>query len=597
MASVKFEEIATAATVMRLSRHELPAVLTVMFLGLASAVFEGVGLSFLIPLVKLATGSGMDYTIPVIGPLVAWIETWVPLGGLQLVALIVGFFILGIAVSYLNVVVSNVLAMRFAHHLRVRVFETALDRPLSSLESLPAGKFVNNLASNTWHVCDALFLLIGMIVELITFAVFMTFLMLLSPFYTAILVAMTLLMAVIVQFATQRVRGYGAGAVAANETFMAYVWDALGGLRVIRGFGREAHERARFTASSDEVRHNFVRMRILSGIVAPITQIMTVGMVAVILGIAILRGDPIATLAGFLAIAYRMQPRVSSILQVRTTLRGLEAPVVEIEAALTDASCEAPASVARSFGGLKRGVVLEGVWARYPNAERPALSDISCAFPFGEVTAIAGHSGAGKSTLVALLLRFVEPERGRLLIDGTPLSEIAPEDWHRRIAFVEQNAFLFNASVRDNIAYGDLTASLEAIQEAARISQAEEFISGLPQGYDTLIGDNGVRLSQGQRQRIALARSLLRKPDILILDEATNALDRPTERALRLSIEAGRSARAIIVIAHRRETIESADHVIVIDRGRVVQADRPANLAREEGAYRRLYLDEPIADN
>jgi ATP-binding cassette, subfamily B, bacterial MsbA len=228
--------------------------------------------------------------------------------------------------------------------------------------------------------------------------------------------------------------------------------------------------------------------------------------------------------------------------------------------------------MASAFPGLRRAIVLEGVSARYPNAERPALHDISCTIPFGQVTAIAGYSGAGKSTLVALLLRFIEPERGRVLIDGVPLERIAPESWHRRIAFVEQNAFLFNATVRENIGYGDLEADLPAIREAARVAQADAFIDALPKGYETPIGENGVRLSQGQRQRVALARSLLRRPDVLILDEATNALDRPTERALRDAIRVGGRDRAVIVIAHRRETIESANHVIVIDEGRIVEA-------------------------
>lgn len=251
----------------------------------------------------------------------------------------------------------------------------------------------------------------------------------------------------------------------------------------------------------------------------------------------------------------------------------------------------------RAFSGLQRGVALENVSVRYPNAERPALRDVSCTFLYGQVTALAGVSGSGKSTLVALLLRFIEPERGRIVIDGTPLDEIDPEDWRRRIAFVEQDALLFNASVRDNIGYGDLEADFRAIGDAARIAQATDFIELLPDAYDTLIGDYGVGLSQGQRQRIALARSLLRLPDVLILDEATNALDRPTERALRTAIEEAGRARAVIVIAHRRETIENADQVVVLDEGRVVQRGSHAELARADGVYARLYLREPAIPN
>jgi subfamily B ATP-binding cassette protein MsbA len=577
--------------VLRLARGERGTALLVVALGLAAAVFEGVGLSFLIPLATVATGEPFDAATPVIGPALAWLGARIELDGLRIVLLVVGFFFLGIVVAYVNLVISNVLAMRFAHELRTRVFETALDRPLSAVESLPSGQFINNLATETWKVCDALFLVIGVTVQAIAFAVFLGFLFLLSPFYTLVLLGMTGLMALVVHVATRASRRLGRAAVAANEAFMAYVWDAFGGLRVIRGFGREAYERRRFADSSDRVRAIFVRLRLISGVVGPITQMMTVGMVATILALAMLRGDPIATLIGFLAIAYRMQPRISAILSARTQLRALEASVRSVETALDDrpAPEQGPA---QTFAGLRRGVVLENVSARYPNAERPALHDVSCAFAFGQVTAVAGYSGAGKSTLVALLLRFLEPERGRVLVDGAPLAEIDPESWHRRIAFVEQNAFLFNASVRENIGYGDLAAGLDAVREAARIAQADEFIEALPKGYDTIIGDSGVRLSQGQRQRVALARSLLRDADVLILDEATNALDRPTERALRDAIDAGRRARAVIVIAHRRETIESADHVVVVDGGRIVEEGTPAELARLGGVYARLYLDE-----
>lgn len=585
-------ESTTARRILRLAGPERRLVAVVGTLGLAAAVFEGMGLSFLIPLARIMLDGTIDTGIPVIGPVLVWLQGHVDLSAVMIVAFVVGFFFLGIIVSYLNLVVSNVLAMRFAHGLRVKVFETALRRPLSEIEGLPAGQFVNNVAGETWRICDALFVVIAAGVQIITCTVLFAFLLMLSPYYTAVLVIMTGIMALLVHLATRAVRGIGASAVSANEAFMAYLWDALGGLRVIRGFGLESHERARFADRSARVARVYARLNILSGLVGPLTQMMTVGMVAAIVGLAVVGGGSLATLVGFLAIAYRMQPRVSAILGARTKLRSLEASVDAIEDALQAGRDAGPDRRAVStFGGLRSGLELRNVSARYPNAEKPSLHDVSCSFRFGEMTAIAGRSGAGKSTLVALLLRFLDPERGTILIDGKLLQSIEPESWHRRIAFVEQNAFLFNASVRENIGYGDLAADFDAIREAARIAQADEFIEALPQGYDTVIGDHGVRLSQGQRQRIALARSLLRRPDVLILDEATNALDRPTERALRAAIEDARATRAVIVIAHRRETIESADSVIVLNNGRVVQSGRPQELMRQEGLYATLYAD------
>jgi subfamily B ATP-binding cassette protein MsbA len=585
------EELSTAARVLRLARGRRSAVWLAMCLGLMAAILEGAALSFVIPLSSLATGGTLDTSIPIIGPVLGFIQSRFDLGGIELVAIVALLFVASIGVGVINLLVSTRLAMRFAHDLRVRVFDGALTRPIAQIEGLPSGKFVNDLASNTWSVCDALFVIIGVMIEAVAFTVFLVFLLLLSPFYTAILIAMTVVMALVVIRTTAAVRSIGGEAVRANEGLMAYIWDALGGLRVIRGFGREAHERDRFAVASGTVRDVFVRMRVLGGIVAPITMAMTLGMVAIILSVAILRGDTLSTIAGFLAIAYRMQPRMSAILEARTRLRSLATPVIEIEEAIGLAEDERARHPSQGFDRLAKGVTVEGVWARYPNSERPALSDVTCAFPFGQVTAVAGYSGAGKSTLVALLLRFIRPERGRILIDGTDLDAIRPEDWHKRIAFVEQNAFLFNASIRENIGYGDLAAGAEEIEAAARVAQAEDFIRALPNGFDTMIGDNGVRLSQGQRQRIALARSLLRRPDVLILDEATNALDRPTERALRDALQAERGARAVIVIAHRRETIENADHVIVIEQGRIVQEGSPAALAKRPGVFQRLYVD------
>ena len=552
-------------------------------------MFESAGLSLFVPLVQYAIGSETP-AVPVVG----WLISYVGDSPVWIVALIVCFLFLGIVVGYVNDVLSHLLAMRLAHQLRVQVFETALTRPIGAMESLPAGKFVNDLATETWRVCDALFVIINLMVQTLTCLVFLGLLLSLSPFYTAILGIMAFAMAVLVHVATRSVRRLGASAVAANEAFMSYFWDALGGLRVIRGFGREPHERARFEERSESIVRVYVRQEIVAGLVGPITQMMTIGTIGVILGLALLRGDDLGTLVGFLAVAYRLQPRISAILSARTNLRSLAASVDEIETALvgTDKAGDGPG---RTFERLRRGVVLEDVSVRYPLGERPALRGVSCSFPLGAVTAVAGYSGAGKSTLVSLLLRFIAPDSGHVLIDGVPLDEIDPAQWHRRIAFVEQNAFLFNASVRDNIGYGDLEADDDAIRSAARIAQADDFVAILPGGYDTMIGENGYRLSQGQRQRIALARSLLRRPDILILDEATNALDRPTDIALRAAIEAGRAERTVIVIAHRRETIETADHVIVLDHGRAVESGTPRELAALGGIFARLYRDGELS--
>lgn len=588
----QLDELSTARRVLQLARHEWGPMAAVALLGVLSAGFEGVGLALLIPLAELLDDNESPSDVPLVGTLIRFVGDDVTIGPVLLICLLLAFLFAGLIVTYANAVYSNVIAMRFAHHLRTRVFETALDRPVAKLESMPSGKLVNGLVSQTWRACDAVFVLVGFLINIAASVVLLAFLLMLSPVYTGVLMAMTVLMIVAVQLATRAVRDLGTSAVTANESFMAYVWDALAGLRVIRGFGREAHERRRFAEASSRVKDVFVRLKVISELVGPITQFITVGMLVTILVIAIMMDDEMATAVGFLAIAYRMQPRFTALLHARTQLSELAASVAEIDTLLSDRP--AVRRQISAFPGLQRGIVFDGVSTRYPNSERPALHDISCSIPYGRVTAVAGQSGAGKSTLVSLLLRFIEPEDGRILVDGVPLSEISAESWHRQIAFVEQNAFLFNASIRENIGYGDLGAGMDAIREAARVAQAHDWIEELQDGYETIIGDHGVRLSQGQRQRIALARSVLRRPVVLILDEATNAIDRPTERALRAAIEA-RNERAVIVIAHRRETIAAADQVIVLDHGRIVETGTPSELARRGGAFARLYIEQPLA--
>jgi subfamily B ATP-binding cassette protein MsbA len=210
----------------------------------------------------------------------------------------------------------------------------------------------------------------------------------------------------------------------------------------------------------------------------------------------------------------------------------------------------------------------------------PVLHNITLTIKRGQMTALIGASGAGKTTLVDLIPRFYDPTQGKILIDGVDLREFEINLLRRKLAVVSQDTFIFNTSVRNNIAYAIEGADEAAIYEAARLANALEFILEMPQGFDTELGDRGIRLSGGQRQRIAIARALLRNPDILILDEATSALDSVSERLIQESLEKLAVGRTVIAIAHRLSTIIRADKVVVLEQGRVV----------EQGGYQELLL-------
>jgi subfamily B ATP-binding cassette protein MsbA len=232
-------------------------------------------------------------------------------------------------------------------------------------------------------------------------------------------------------------------------------------------------------------------------------------------------------------------------------------------------------------------IVFEHIAFSY--GDEPVLIDVSFHAGPGEVIALVGPSGAGKSTAVGLVARFYDPQQGSVKIDGYDIRDISLESLKKNLAFVDQETFLFNGSIKDNIRYGMLDADDQAVVEAARQAYADEFIAKLPQGYDTSIGDRGVRLSGGQRQRLCVARALLKDAPILILDEATSALDTESEAMVQKALVNLMENRTTLVIAHRLSTIMHADRIVVLDQGRVAEVGSHQELLELGGLYRNLY--------
>jgi ATP-binding cassette subfamily B protein len=238
---------------------------------------------------------------------------------------------------------------------------------------------------------------------------------------------------------------------------------------------------------------------------------------------------------------------------------------------------------------LRGEVVFAQVGFHYPTRpEAPALHDFDLAIRPGETVALVGPSGAGKSTVLALLLRFYDPQRGHVTLDGIDLRRLALRDLREAIALVPQDVAIFAVSVADNIRFGRQEASDEAVREAARAAEAHEFIEALPQGFNTQVGDRGTKLSGGQRQRIAIARAILRDAPILLLDEATSALDAQSEAAIQQALARLETGRTTLVIAHRLATVQRADRIVVMDGGRIVAQGTHASLLAEGGLYAEL---------
>jgi ABC-type multidrug transport system fused ATPase/permease subunit len=277
-----------------------------------------------------------------------------------------------------------------------------------------------------------------------------------------------------------------------------------------------------------------------------------------------------------------MVPAIQELNGCTATLSAIQGSIQNIQNLLRTEDKPYLLNGHKPFGGLQQAIEFRAVDFGYDPSSL-ILHDITLTIEKGTTVALVGASGAGKSTLADLIARFYDPTGGEILFDGVNLREYDIASVRRRMAIVSQDTFIFNASVRDNIAYGSPQATDAEVWQAAELANAKDFIKEMPEGFDTVLGDRGVRLSGGQRQRIAIARALLRNPEILILDEATSALDSVSERLIQESLEKLAVGRTVIAIAHRLSTIANANKVVVLERGLIIEQGRYSDLLNTQG--------------
>lgn len=361
----------------------------------------------------------------------------------------------------------------------------------------------------------------------------------------------------------------------------------LGGIATIKSFTAEAREAERLRLSSEAyVEANRKAIRISSAFIPIIRMAILVGFLATFIlgGLKTLDGSLNVGAYGVLVfLTQRLLWPLTGLAQVIDLFERAMASTRRILDLLTT-----PVRVQDGgeplAGPVKGEVRFEGLGFHYPSS-RVGVNDIELTVPAGTTLALVGATGSGKSTLVKLLLRFYQPDRGAIYLDGQPIERLEMQALRRSIGLVSQDVFLFEGSIRDNIAYGRPEASEQEVIAAARVAEAWEFIERLPQGLDTPVGERGVRLSGGQRQRLSLARALLKDPPVLILDEATSAVDNETEAAIQRSLRKIAHGRTVIMIAHRLSTIVHADNIVVVDQGRIAEQGRHGELLARDGLY------------
>ena len=568
------------------------AVPTIVVLGVLASLAEGLGISLFIPLLQsLESGSqtsgGGNWLVRSLDGLFTSIpaEQRLPIISLA----IFGSVLLKAVLAFSNSVLFKGLDARVSHHLRSGLFKQLLNMSYGYFQRSDSGKLLNTLSSETWRTSQALSVLVGMIITTCTLAVYTLLLLLISWQLTLLVGAAMLGIALVVRMLTRHVARLGREATEANAVLSSRMLEGIWAMKVIRAFGREPFEQQRFDHASKQVSETFYRLGFAGGAVSPVYEVLAAALLVGIMLLTLQNPSNLAMFLVFLVLLYRLQPKIKALDSARVSLASLEAGVDEVNNLLTEHDKPYTRSGNIPHTQLEQAVVFDHVSFRYAPDEAPVLEDVTITIPAGKTTAFVGPSGAGKSTVINLLMRFYDPTAGAVLVDGKPLPDLDLRDWRHQVALVSQDIFIFGETVKDNIAYGQPDAALDDVIRAAKLANAHEFIIGLPQGYDTQLGDRGVRLSGGQQQRITLARAILRDPQILILDEATNSLDSISEFLIQEALDTLSQGRTVIVIAHRLSTIERADHIVVLEQGRVSEQGSFEQLLERDGLFAKLY--------
>lgn len=563
---------------------------TIVFLGGVVAFLEGIGLSFIYPIIEVAQSDGPVEAQDTI------MELFLAIYRVLGVPFTLEYLIVGTAAvmtirftsSFLIAWIRAILRQHYEETMRSRAFDAAIEARVGYFDEAGSDDILNTIITETRYSGQVISSAVRSVETLALVAVYLSVMVYIAPSMTVFALVLLGGITYLLRHVIEPAYTVGSRVAQANERVQGAVQAGTQGIRDVKLFGLAEEVYGdfrqsirRYTRSSIDLQRNQAALQNFYDLAAALSLF-----VLIYIGFT-WTGLSLGALGIFLFAMFRLSPLMSRLNSQVYKVEGNLSHLVRTQDFIEELRNQSESSGSRSISRAE-DLEFDDVHFSY-DPEETVLRGLSFAVERGEFVAFVGKSGAGKSTIVSLIARMYEPDGGEIRSNGVPIKEYDLREWRSRVAVVRQNPFIFNDTLENNVTVGDREATRADVERVGSVAKVDEFVEDLPKGYETMLGDDGVRLSGGQRQRVAIARALLKDADLLILDEATSDLDSNLERDVQTAIESMEREYGIVAIAHRLSTVQNADRIHTVDQGEIVESGTHAELLNAGGQYAELY--------
>ncbi len=580
------------AALYRVGQYRPRYAAAIVVLSIAAAALEGIGLSFLLPIVEsFESGGSIDPSGGLLGVFQsAYAAVGVPFTMGYLVAGVMVAMTIRYSLSFVVAWLRAAIRVHYVTHIRVVALDRALDAKMSYFDQEGSDEILNAIITEANYAGKSINTLVSLTQRGLLAAVYLTIALYFAPVLTVIVFSLFGTLVLGSRYVVESGYSVGDRLATANERIQRSAQAGTQGIGAVKLFGLKSRIRSQFADATEQYTDAKIQVERNKAAITDGYQLAAaISLFALIYLAFAFANLSLASFGVFLFAIFRLTPMINSMNESVYDLEQRLPHLIRVQEFTDELSRERePSSGSRSLPVPVDTVEMADVSFAYPTSER-VLSNISFEVSRGEFIAFVGPSGAGKSTIASLLTRLYEPDSGRIYADGIPIDEVDMSAWRDRVSIVRQQPHLFNATLAENVMIGRSDATRQEVEQVCSVAEVDEFVDDLEDGYDTELGDNGIRLSGGQRQRVAIARALLKDADLLVMDEATSDLDTALEKRVHTAIERMDRDFALVVIAHRLSTVTDADRIYTVEDGFITETGGHGELLEAGGQYADFY--------